>query len=284
LDYDGNVVYDYFGIYTKRDLGLEKSNIQINDLVVSNFCKDRVKNKSHFNLGEVIEINDDMLILLLYTNSTDHFISKHRVYYTNVRLQYSDRKMRKLNHKEASWAVAKELNNRLKTFSDMSGDEDDNFDFLNQTQYSQREEQEDGSVVNFLVKKILKFVIGKYNNPQEKEKAFRLVGYWVADSFDFETLNEEMQDFLREYYFEGRNYKFRKDIPGYQNMALMMKSFQKRGKRSKDSRRDENKYDVDFAFYYTCKYAIKEYVAELYGIDKDKYLVRTGKRGKFRKE
>jgi ribosomal protein S24E len=67
-------------------------------------------------------------------------------------------------------------------------------------------------------------------------------------------------------------------------MALMMKSFQKRGKRSKLSRRDENKYDVDFAFYYTCKYAIREFIAEMYGIDKNKYLVRTGKRGKFREE
>jgi hypothetical protein len=269
MDYDGNIVYDYFGIYTKHDLGLDKSDVQINDLIVvdNHLKKDRVINKSHFNLGKVIDINDNMLVLLLYTNSTDGFISKHRVHYTNVKLQYSDKKMRKLNHREASWAVAKELNGRLKTFSDMEIDNaDNNTDFLNQKEYSQRDDQADGSVVSFLVKKVLKFIMRMYKNPQEKEKAFRLVGYWVADSFEFEILSEDLQDFLKEYYFEGRNYEFREDIPGYQNMALMMKSFQKRGRQSENSRRDENKYDVDFAFYYTCKYAIREFLAELYGI------------------
>jgi hypothetical protein len=107
-----------------------------------------------------------------------------------------------------------------------------------------------------------------------------LVGYWLADSFEFEALNNDLQDFMKEYYDNGRDYEFKEDIPENQNMAFMMKSFQKYGRRSKNSRRDENKYDVDFAFYYTCKYAIREFLAELYGIDKSKYLVRTGKRGK----
>jgi putative IMPACT (imprinted ancient) family translation regulator len=81
---------------------------------------------------------------------------------TNAKLKYSDKKPRKLNHLEASWAVAKELNNRTKTFLDMMEEGQNSIDFLNQNQLSQRDKQMDKGIINCLVKKILKFIVNKY--------------------------------------------------------------------------------------------------------------------------